>query len=120
LDLSCKKENYKEVKSESNTLSCMDFIKEYRNLWKGLKLGSMGSLNACAIKMKKWMKENPDFNQEDILKAARNYIDSVDDLKYLQQADYFIAKGKNGESSRLSAIIEEPVQKQQGWSSELK
>jgi len=48
-----------------------EFIEEYRNLWKGLKVGSMGSPIACKEKMLRWMGENPNYTKEDILKAAK-------------------------------------------------
>jgi hypothetical protein len=59
--------------------------------------------------MIRWIKNNPQYTFEDILKAADLYIESLDgNYKYLQRADYFIYKkeGKE-ESSRLSAFIEE-------------
>jgi hypothetical protein len=96
------------------------FIEEFRSLWKGLKPGSMGSTNGCREKMIRWMKENPQYNREDILRASRVYIQSLDNYQYLQQADYFIyKKDARGESSRLSAFIDEKEIKQEGWSSNL-
>lgn len=84
------------------------FIEEFRNKWKGLKPGSMGSLSACKDKMKRWMFENPQYNAEQILKAADVYLNSLNNYTYLQQADYFIyKKDAHGESSRLSAFIDE-------------
>lgn len=97
------------------------FIKEYRDIWKGLKIGSQGNSKSCSEKMLRWMKENPKYSQDDILKAAKSYINSVDDLRFLQRADYFIYKrDKFGESSRLSDFIEEDTVKEGGWSSQLK
>lgn len=84
------------------------FISEFRNKWKGLKPGSMGSPQSCKDKMLRWCKLNPSYTKEDILKAADIYIKSLKDFKYLQSADYFIYKqdGKV-ESSRLSAFVDE-------------
>lgn len=84
-------------------------IKEYRSKWKGLKRGAMGSPTSCEEKLIRWIKNNPEYTFDDILKAADLYIDSLNgDYTYLQRADYFIYKkeGKE-ESSRLSAFIEE-------------
>jgi hypothetical protein len=98
------------------------FIEEYRSLWRGLKVGSMGSFSSCRTKMQRWIHENPTYPKEDIMKAAKTYLDSVSNIYYLQQADNFIFKkeGKD-EQSRLSAFIEEvndrPVT---DWTSELK
>jgi len=84
------------------------FIDDYRQLWKGRKPGSMGSDLGCKEKMSRWMKENPTFSKNDILKAAKLYLNNLDNNVYLQRADYFIfKKDKFGESSQLSAFIEE-------------
>ena len=97
-----------------------EFIEEYRKLWKGLKVGSLGSYKTCYDKMKRWMSENPNYSKEDILKAARIYIKSLDNYQYLQQADYFIFKkdGKD-ENSRLSAFIDEQESNNTDWTVKL-
>ena len=100
----------KSIKKSSRAINLEldDFIKEFRILWKGLKPGSMGSEKAVRDKMYKWMQDNPSYKKEDILKASKLYINSLDNLNYLQQADYFIYKKDiHGESSRLSAFIDE-------------
>jgi hypothetical protein len=97
-----------------------EFIEEYRNLWKGLKVGSMGSPMACKEKMLRWMGENPNYSKEDILKAARIYINSLNNYQYLQAAHYFIYK-KDGkeEDSRLSAFVEEKEVDNTDWTVKL-
>jgi hypothetical protein len=86
----------------------VEFVKEYRTLWKGLKPGAMGSEGTCNDKLIKWMKLNPSYSKEDIIKAAKIYLKTVDNYQYLQQADYFIfKKDAFGESSRLSSFIDE-------------
>ena len=112
----------KVVKKSTRTISegFDEFIEEYRNLWKGLKVGSLGSYKTCYDKMKRWMSENPNYSKDDILKAARIYIKSLDNYQYLQQADYFIFKkdGKD-ENSRLSAFIEEKEVDNTDWTVKL-
>ena len=117
--------NYKEKKiiKKSNRVineGFDEFIEEYRNLWKGLKLGSMGSPRACKEKMLRWMGENPNYSKEDILKAAKIYINSLNNYQYLQAAHYFIYK-KDGkeEDSRLSAFIEEKEVDNTDWTTRL-
>ncbi len=117
--------NYKEKKiiKKSNRVineGFDEFIEEYRNLWKGLKVGSMGSPMACREKMERWMKENPNYSKEDILKAAKIYINSLNNYQYLQAAHYFIYK-KDGkeEDSRLSAFIEEKEVDNTDWTTKL-
>ena len=103
--------NNKKITKKSSRVLNQDldtFVKEFRNLWKGLKPGSMGSESACRDKLFRWMQNNPLYRKEDILKAAKIYINNLDNYNYLQQADYFIyKKDLNGESSRLSAFIDE-------------
>ena len=117
--------NYKEKKiiKKSNRVineGFDEFIEEYRNLWKGLKVGSMGSPMACKEKMLRWMGENPNYTKEDILKAAKIYINSLNNYQYLQAAHYFIYK-KDGkeEDSRLSAFIEEKEVDNTNWTTKL-
>lgn len=112
----------KVVKKSTRTISegFDEFIEEYRKLWKGLKLGSMGSPGACKEKMLRWMGENPNYTKEDILKAAKIYINSLNNYQYLQAAHYFIYK-KDGkeEDSRLSAFIEEKEVDNTDWTVKL-
>ncbi len=116
-------EGYKEevttVKKSFNSFE--EFVKEYRSLWDGLKPGAMGSKPDCTVKMRKWMINNPEYTQQTILKAARSYINSVENVQFLQQADYFIyKKDKYSETSRLSAFVDEEEVHEGGWSSNLK
>lgn len=117
--------NYKEKKiiKKSNRVineGFDEFIEEYRNLWKGLKVGSMGSPMACKEKMLRWMGENPNYSKEDIIKAAKIYINSLNNYQYLQAAHYFIYK-KDGkeEDSRLSAFVEEKEVDNTDWTVKL-
>ena len=125
LSIESSHSNYKEKKiiKKSNRVineGFDEFIEEYRNLWKGLKLGSMGSPMACKDKMLRWMGENPNYSKEDILKAAKIYINSLNNYQYLQAAHYFIYK-KDGkeEDSRLSAFIEEKEIDNTDWTTKL-
>jgi len=96
------------------------FVTEFRHLWKGLKPGSMGSQNGCKEKLIRWMKDNPTQTKENILKAAKTYLKSLNDYRYLQAADYFVYKRDiHGESSRLSAFIDEAELPSDEWSSNL-
>jgi hypothetical protein len=97
------------------------FINDFRNKFKGLKPGSMGSEAACKLKMYRWMKENPQYTPAQILKAAEIYIKSLNNYQYLQQADYFIYKkeGKD-EQSKLSAFIDEIEIDTDDWTTNLK
>tara|TARA_R110000772_G_scaffold54130_1_gene123553 strand:- start:66202 stop:66816 length:615 start_codon:yes stop_codon:yes gene_type:complete len=100
-----------------------DRINEFRDKWKGLKAGSMGSLKACKVKLSRWMHENPNYTFDKILDAADLYLSTEGlNTRFLQRADYFIFKQENNreESSRLSAFIDDvDANKVQDWTSKL-
>ena len=119
--LSSTKNNKQTVKSDRLINVELDsFIYDFRNKFKGLKPGSMGSEASCKMKMYRWMKENPSYTPEQILKAADIYIKSLNNYQYLQRADYFIYK-KDGkeESSGLAAYIDE-IEVDDDWTTNLK
>ena len=105
-----QKPNTKKKRKQQLNVDLLTRIPEYRGIWKGLQLGSMGSAKACKEKLARWMEENPEYTFDQILEAAKLYIESLrGDYRYLQRADYFIYKQENNreESSRLSAFIDE-------------
>lgn len=119
--LSSTKNNKQTVKSDRLINVELDsFINDFRNKFKGLKPGSMGSEASCKMKMYRWMKENPSYTPKQILKAADIYIKSLNNYQYLQRADYFIYK-KDGkeESSGLAAYIDE-IEVDDDWTTNLK
>ncbi len=97
------------------------FVNDFRQKWKGLKPGSMGSEQACKDKLIRWMELNPKYSKEQILNAVDIYLKSLNNYTYLQQADYFIYK-KEGrdEHSRLSAFIDEELVNNDDWTSQIK
>jgi len=97
---------YNEVKNR---------IQEYRNLWKGLFTGSMGTPTACVDKLTEWLINNPQYSFDDVLTASEYWIENklseVRNPSLLGQADYFIYKNVDGNKmSRLSSIIEEALE----------
>ena len=114
-DKKITKKSSRVINSDLDTLA-----KEYRILWKGLKPGSMGSEQGCKEKLFRWMQNNPSYSKEDIIKAAKIYIKSLDNYTFLQQADYFIyKKDAHGESSRLSAFIDDINEPIDDWTSQI-
>lgn len=117
-----RRTSYKKQK-ESLNIDILTRLPEFRNKWKGLKPGSMGSLPSCKDKLIRWMNENPEYTFDQILKAADIYIDSLKgDYRFIQRADYFIYKQENNreESSRLSAHIDEIDDRPTGeWTTQL-
>lgn len=109
IDLKTNKIIEKEL-SRDIAKEVSDRIGEFREVWKGIKVGSMGDRSSCEAKLIRWRKNNPDYSFDDIINAAKAYVDSVRNTSYLQRADYFVYKQtgrKDEEESRLSAFIDE-------------
>jgi sensor c-di-GMP phosphodiesterase-like protein len=94
-----------------------NWINEYRQLFKGKKVGAMGDRNTCLVRMREFVKNNPHFSKEHILNATRRYIaeKSGNNYIYLRHADYFIKKsvvedGKKLEVSDLERYCQETYQ----------
>lgn len=104
-----KKSVLRVQKAKKLNLVSDTFVDRYRNLFKGLKPGSMGYRQAVVDKLNRFMMDNRNVTEEQIIKATKRYLDSQDNYNFLQQADYFIYKRESGgsESSRLSIFIEE-------------
>jgi|TARA_R110000772_G_scaffold24943_4_gene65454 hypothetical protein len=83
----------------------------YRELFKGLKTGSMGDRNAVKGKLIRFMKDNPNTSFSEVKSAVKEYIESLNgNYKYIRRADYFIYKQtsrKNEEISDLTTWVEE-------------
>lgn len=86
-------------------------VGEYRKIFKGYKTGSMGSLSNCKTNLSTFLKNNPEYTLDDIMNAAKVYVNSVDNFRYLQRADYFIYKQQADKSwvSTLEAYIDESI-----------
>jgi hypothetical protein len=85
---------------------------KFRKLFKGIKIGSMGDANAVFEKLQRWRNTNKEYSFEEILFKTKQFIEykkSVNEEKYIPQADYFIYKkdSKGEEKSTLSSIIDE-------------
>lgn len=83
-------------------LEVTERLQEYRSIF-NIKQGWMGDKQSCIKKLVKWLKTNPQYNFDDVVKAAEHYL-SVTNSTYVQRADYFIEKNN---SSSLSAFIED-------------
>lgn len=111
----------KIVKASSRRITddIKDHLKEYRGVFKGLKAGAMGDPTACREKLSRWFENNPEYTMKDVINAAKTYVNSVNDIRYLRRADYFIyKKEQNGEEvSTLSAIVDdvENYNSQEDW-----
>jgi hypothetical protein len=68
------------------------FVREYRNLFPSGKKGD-GKL---VLDNLGWLFTHYDYTKDQIIKATENYIKTVDNKTYCQQADFFIYKNLEG------------------------
>lgn len=85
--------------------------KEYRTLFRNIRLNAGGDKAGCITKMKKFFSLNPEIRKQDVLEAADRYTlpfkNGVEPVKYMQGADYFISKIVHGDKgSRLEQYLE--------------
>jgi hypothetical protein len=86
------------------------WIDEYRGIFKGKRVGSMGDRAACVDKMTRFLSAYDQFTKADILEAAKLYVQSqAPSYKYLMQADYFVQKkdDSGNVTSKLHSILED-------------
>lgn len=81
----------------------IEWLEEWRNGFGELQQGAKGSKQGCIKNMQAFLKKHPTVTKEQIFLARDLYFSKIDNLKYLQQADYFIIKSGN---SRLEQYIE--------------
>lgn len=117
-----KKIYKKSVRFISNIVE--ENVEEFRKVFKGLKTGSMGDSQSCKEKLTRWMNAHPEVSIDKIIKAAKIYVGSVDNMRYLQRADYFIYKVNENkeETSTLSSIIDdvtEGINPNEDWTSSI-
>lgn len=107
---------YKNYETSKETIEMSLFVKEedtlnwvdeYRELFRGIKLGSMGDRNGVVKNLKKFIK-NTKCTKKQILDATKYYIKNTDP-KYIQKAHYFVYKSG---TSTLGSIIEEGYEKE--------
>lgn len=86
-----------KIVEESSDLDFDKFISEYRALFKGTRVGSMGTSITVNKNMREFMLTYPQYSKEHILKATKAYIESCssENYKYLKQADYTIFKNQD-------------------------
>ena len=81
----------------------IDNINSYRELFVGVRMGSIGNKRTCIDNMIKFMLYHPDIKYEDIIASTKYYISNTED-SFIMNADNFIYKD---EYSKLLTIIEE-------------
>ena len=103
-----------------------EFVQRYRSLFKGTKVGAMGSEKIVNAKLTRFMKENPKATEDMVIEATRRYINNLESYRYIQKADYFIYKRDiytHEEASNLSAYLDEvianPNESDDDWTTKL-
>ena len=104
--------NENEEKEESTETE--PIYEQFRKLFKGIKVGSMGDPTAVRDKFLRFQRQYPQYDAETILEKTKQYINHKNqnnDARFIPQADYFIFKQDNvkggSEKSTLLSIIEE-------------
>ena len=101
----CIKWNIKLFKEEKNENE-WEWLEEYRSLFISIRKDCGGSLTAIKERMKEFFKKNKNTTKEDVIAATKMYLRNVNDIQYLQQADYFIKKGTGSNiTSKLEQYI---------------
>lgn len=78
---------------EENHSNISEWITSWRIMWKGKRVKAMGSKEKCKKNMKEFFKLFPEYTKEHVFKARDKYFYSLEgNMKYLEQADYFIKK----------------------------
>ena len=79
---------------------------EYRALFRVIDKEKAASPKSVLGRMKKFFAEHPHVRKDDVIAAAKLYIQATEP-KYVQQADYFISKGSGIQAtSRLETYLE--------------
>lgn len=99
--------------SQSEEEDVAEWMSKWMDLWP-VGVTSGGKLvrsdkKSCVIKMKKFLKDYPEFNKDIIFKATQMYIDQfdLDNPQFMKCAVYFI--DKRGEGSELAGWCEKAV-----------
>lgn len=89
-------------KEKENT-SLSSLAAELRKLWQKNVKGRSGNKHDIILSLAKFKMFN-DYSEDSILEAAKKYIDSLDDPRYMSKLESFIDK-------KLLDFLEEPVEK---------
>jgi len=83
-----------------------EWVYEYQNLFRLMRKDAASTFDNVKKKMIKFFQENPSVRADDVMKATKAYLDTINDVRYLQRADYFIKKNGPDPQSRLKEYLE--------------
>lgn len=104
--------------AEDNENKEWDWVLDMRQLFRNIRKDAGGTPKACITKMQKFFVEHPSVRAEDCIEAAKMYLSTINDPKYLQRCDYFISKKGSINTSRLEEyldIVKEQKENQQQY-----
>lgn len=98
-----------------------NWVLDIRQMFINVRRDAGGTPKACITKMQKFFAEHPSVRTEDCMEAAKIYLSTITDPRYLQRFDYFITKtlNRNEKNSRLEEYLE-IVKEQQATNQEIK
>jgi hypothetical protein len=82
------------------------WLYDYQKLFRDIRKDTAGTYDMVKKKMIKFFIENPSVRSDEVIAATKAYIDTINDAKYLQRADYFIKKNGPDGQSRLKEFLE--------------
>jgi hypothetical protein len=84
-----------------------EWVLEIRSMFTNIRKDAGGSPKNCILKMQKFLGTHPEVRLESIKEAAKLYLTTLNDPKYLQRFDYFISKlTDSGKQSRLEEYLD--------------
>lgn len=88
------RQKFLELIADEKSVNVDEWVDEYRGLFKGKKEGALGDKEMCKKHLIWLLTSYPEYNKEDILKAAKHYISSCakEGYKYLMKSHYFLSK----------------------------
>lgn len=81
-----------------------DWVSEWMKPFKQKNPNRGGVLSYCQVRMKKFFSRNPSIRVEDVFKATKAYLDSVNDYAYLKSPHKFIYEGQG--TTEYSMLLE--------------
>lgn len=96
----------------------LEFIAEYRKLF---PTGRRGTPDELSAKFRVLFKEMPNVTPEDIIKATKKYMNTVESDTFCEKAGNFISKQDTDRSRRstLREFLEQPDKPEEQWTTSL-
>lgn len=102
-------------KTEPNTQITIsdEDLKTYRNLFSGIRIGSIGNKQIVKNNLLQFLNEN-DYSMQEIINATRSFMQTAD-IQFVPNADNFVYNIKNGKQVSMLEIALESELKNEKW-----